>query len=65
MYQFNVQGMNCGHCVKSITAAIMALDSDATVDVALASRTVRVQSSHPAQALLEAIQGKGYPAKLA
>ncbi|APP99913.1 copper resistance protein CopZ [Pseudomonas amygdali pv. tabaci str. ATCC 11528] len=65
MYQFNVQGMNCGHCVKSITAAVTALDSEATVDVDLESRTVQVQSRQPAQALLEAIQEKGYPAELA
>ena len=65
MYQFNVQGMNCGHCVKAINAAVTALDSAAKVDVDLASRTVRVQSSQPAEPLLEAIREKGYPATLA
>ncbi|MBM0137561.1 cation transporter [Pseudomonas alliivorans] len=65
MHQFNVQGMNCGHCVKSITAAVTAVDSAAKVDVDLASRTVRVQSSQPVEPLLKAIQEKGYPATLA
>ncbi|MCP2076037.1 UNVERIFIED_ORG: copper chaperone [Pseudomonas lini] len=60
MQTFNVQGMSCGHCVKAITQAVRAKDPAADVQVDLGAKTVQVQSSLPADAVLEAIKEEGY-----
>ena len=44
MQVFKVQGMSCGHCVRAVSAALLALDADAQVDVDLAGGEVRVES---------------------
>ncbi len=38
----NVEGMSCGHCVKSVTNAVSALDGVESVDVSLEAKTVTV-----------------------
>ncbi|WP_339478565.1 MULTISPECIES: heavy-metal-associated domain-containing protein [unclassified Pseudomonas] len=65
MQTFNVQGMSCGHCVKAITQAVQAKDPAADVRVDLGTRTVQVQSSLPADAVVEAIKEEGYEASVA
>ncbi|MCE0463176.1 MULTISPECIES: heavy-metal-associated domain-containing protein [Pseudomonas] len=60
MQTFNVQGMSCGHCVKAITQAVQARDPAADVQVDLGAKTVRVQSSLPADTLAEVIKEEGY-----
>ncbi|UZE24460.1 cation transporter [Pseudomonas sp. B21-056] len=60
MQTFNVQGMSCGHCVKAITQAVQARDPAADVQIDLGARTVRVQSSLPANILIGVIQEEGY-----
>ncbi|EJL03259.1 MULTISPECIES: heavy-metal-associated domain-containing protein [Pseudomonas] len=65
MQIFNVQGMSCGHCVRAITQAVQAKDPAADVQVDLGSRTVRVQSSLPADAVAEVIKEEGYEVSLA
>ncbi|WP_207283517.1 heavy-metal-associated domain-containing protein [Pseudomonas sp. FW300-N2F2] len=60
MQTFNVQGMSCGHCVKAITQAVQAKDPAADVQVDLGAKTVRVQSSLAADAVLAAIKEEGY-----
>ncbi|MBI6925523.1 heavy-metal-associated domain-containing protein [Pseudomonas putida] len=65
MHVFTVEGMTCGHCVKAVTQAVQALDSAAQVDVDLASKQVRVDSSaNPAQ-IRAAIEEEGYQAESA
>ncbi|AXA55842.1 heavy-metal-associated domain-containing protein [Pseudomonas thivervalensis] len=60
MQTFNVEGMSCGHCVKAITQALQAKDPAAHVRIDLGAKTVEVQSSLPANAVVEAIQEEGY-----
>ncbi|ALI06753.1 MULTISPECIES: heavy-metal-associated domain-containing protein [Pseudomonas] len=60
MQTFNVQGMSCGHCVKAITQAVQAKDPAADVQVDLGAKTVRVQSSLAADAVLAVIKEEGY-----
>ncbi|MBT2338264.1 MULTISPECIES: heavy-metal-associated domain-containing protein [Pseudomonas] len=60
MQVFNVQGMSCGHCVKAITQAVQARDPAADVQIDLGAKTVQVQSSMPADAVIEAIREEGY-----
>lgn len=62
MQTFKVQGMSCGHCVKAITQAVQAKDPAADVQVDLGAKTVQVQSSLPADAVLAAIKEEGYEA---
>ena len=60
MQTFTVEGISCGHCVKAITQAVQAKDPGADVHVDLGPKTVRVQSSLAADAVLAAIQEEGY-----
>jgi copper chaperone len=48
--------------VKSVTAAVQALDPAARVDVDLAQGVVQVESGQPAAALAQAIGEAGYEA---
>ncbi|WP_095109497.1 heavy-metal-associated domain-containing protein [Pseudomonas sp. Irchel 3E20] len=65
MQVFNVQGMSCGHCVKSVTQAIQAKDPAASVNVNLAAKEVGVESRLSADEVISLISAEGYPAKLA
>lgn len=58
--KFNVEGMTCGHCVRSITRAIQALDPDAVVDVDLAGGTVVIEAGLEASLAIAAIESEGY-----
>lgn len=55
-----VQGMSCGHCVASITAAVSPLPGVIGVDVALSAGTVRVDGTADRQAVTAAIEDAGY-----
>lgn len=65
MQIFNVQGMSCGHCVKTITQAVQAKDSMAEVHVDLSTKTVQVQSSLSTDTLVEVIKEEGYEVSVA
>jgi copper chaperone len=60
MYELQVEGMSCGHCVKAVTNSVKALDQDAKVDVDLGSKTVRVESGAALHAVKAAIADAGY-----
>jgi len=63
MISFTVQDMSCGHCVRSITQAVQALDAQAQVSVDLASHQVSIQSATATtQQLQQAIEEAGYTA---
>jgi len=61
MYELQVEGMSCSHCVSRVTKSVQALDSGAKVDVDLKSNTVRVDSSADLNAVTAAIAETGYP----
>lgn len=63
MQIFTVSGMSCGHCVRSITQAIRALDAAAEVQVDLGASEVRVASRLDAEQLQQAIRAQGYSAQ--
>lgn len=63
MQVFKVQGMSCGHCVRVVSAALLALDADAQVDVDLAGGEVRVESRLSAEQVLAALREEGYEAQ--
>lgn len=60
---FQVNDMSCGHCVSTITKALMALDREAQVEIHLGSRQVEVRSCNADAAELQrAIKEAGYNA---
>ena len=59
-YQFEVQGMTCGHCERAVTNAIQELDPQAQVRIDRAQNRVDVDSSQPREALAAAITEEGY-----
>lgn len=61
MYQLEVQNMTCGHCAATVTKAVKAIDSAATVNVDLAAKTVAVSSSAPLDVVRSVIAEAGYP----
>lgn len=63
MQVFKVQGMSCGHCVRAVSAALLALDADAQVDVDLAGGEVRVESRLSTEQVLAALREEGYEAQ--
>lgn len=65
MYQLQVEEMSCGHCVASVTKAVKAVDAQASVEVDLASRQVKVQSGAPLEAVKAAIADAGFPVSAA
>ncbi|MCF5736689.1 heavy-metal-associated domain-containing protein [Pseudomonas syringae] len=63
MQLFNVQGMTCGHCVRAVTEAIKNDDPTADVQVELASKQVKVQSSLSPERIVSLISEEGYQAQ--
>ena len=61
-----VQGMSCGGCVKSVTAALTHVPGVSTVDVDLQAgrATVTGDFPHGGDPLVLALTAAGYPAKL-
>jgi copper chaperone len=60
-HRFDVQGMSCSHCVRSVTDAVRRLDPAARVDVDLQQGKVAVESALAREPLREAIRDEGYP----
>ncbi|MHC0053072.1 heavy-metal-associated domain-containing protein [Actibacterium sp. D379-3] len=62
MRKFTVPDMSCGHCVAAIEKAVKAADPAATVVCDLGARTVAIDSTSAAPALIAAISDAGYGA---
>jgi len=60
MTTFEVKDMTCGHCIKTITHAIQALDPAAKVQFDLASQLVQIESASSEAELSQAIADAGY-----
>lgn len=65
MQLFDVSGMTCDHCVRTVTQAIKAIDPAATVQVDLDAKQVWVDSAAAAATLTAAIEAKGYQVYIA
>ena len=62
MIELKVENMTCGHCVSTVTKTLKTVDPEATVDVDLEAKRVRVETRQPVDLLTEALDKAGYPA---
>ncbi|MGO4335730.1 heavy-metal-associated domain-containing protein [Labrys sp. KB_33_2] len=60
MITLKVPEMSCGHCAKTITGALKAVDPGAAVDIDIGSQTVTVASAADEGKLRAAIAEAGY-----
>ncbi len=57
---FEVQGMTCGHCERSVTQAVQAVDAQAQIKIERAANRVEIDSQASREALSAAIAEEGY-----
>lgn len=55
-----VEGMTCGHCIRTITKAIQVLDASARVTVNLAEKTVVIDGDINPAFAEAVIEAEGY-----
>jgi len=60
MIELNLPTMTCGHCVRTVSETVQGVDAAAKVNVDLATKTVRIESSHPRQQFERALSEAGY-----
>lgn len=61
--KFSIPDMTCGHCKAVVERTIIDIDSDASVVVNLGSHTAEVETTAPAEAIIEALKTEGYAAE--
>jgi copper chaperone len=62
---FDVSGMTCGGCARSVEKIIQKADADSKVTVDLASGRVEAETKADPSALAAALTAAGFPAKAA
>ncbi|CAK7192074.1 Copper chaperone CopZ [Commensalibacter sp. Nvir] len=60
MKTYNIKGMTCQHCVKTVKEALRKLPGVKTVDVDLKQGTVSVEGDVEKSAIKKAIEKEGY-----
>lgn len=61
MIEFELQDMTCGHCAGMVNRTVKLVDSAAKVEVDVASKKVKIESSEDRAAFVEALTEAGYP----
>lgn len=61
MYELQVEEMTCGGCAAGVKRSVQAIDSTAKVDVDLAAKKVRVETSADLETVTSAITEAGFP----
>jgi copper chaperone len=57
---FTVPDMTCGHCVKTITGAVLAAYPNAKVEIDLGTKHVTVENAGDRAAVASVIEAEGY-----
>jgi copper chaperone len=60
--KLRIDAMTCGGCARSVTATIKDVDPNAKVDIDVAAKLVKVESSEEQQKILDALAEDGFPA---
>lgn len=63
MLRFHVPAMACGGCAKSVSKALLAVDSEARIEIDLPTRHVQVDTKLSDEALLAVLEQAGFPAE--
>ena len=58
--EFEVKDMTCGGCANAITRAVIGIDPTAKVEIDVAAKIVKIDSSVPEKQLLGVIEGAGF-----
>lgn len=61
MYELQVEGMSCNHCINAVTKAVREVDAGAKVDIVLAEQKVSIASGADLQRIKSAVEDAGYP----
>jgi copper chaperone len=59
-----IENMTCGGCARSVTKAIQSIDPAAKVETNPAERAVKVETSAPPAAILQALDEAGFAAAM-
>ncbi|MBE0531607.1 MAG: cation transporter [Rhodospirillales bacterium] len=66
MLKLKVEGMNCGHCVKSVTEALSGVAGvKKVVEVSLERGEAVIDGTANAAALIAAVEERGFEAQVA
>ena len=60
MLVLKIPSMSCGHCVKTVTETVKAIDPHARVDIDLASKTAKIDTVADAVKVTSALAEAGY-----
>jgi copper chaperone len=60
MIELTLPTMTCGHCVRTVTETVHAIDADAKLDIDLPTHQVRISSAQPAERFAAALTEEGY-----
>ncbi|CAB3803492.1 hypothetical protein LMG28614_05833 [Paraburkholderia ultramafica] len=58
--QFEVKDMSCGGCASAIIRAITSIDPAVKLDIDVAAKMVKIDSSFPQNQLVAAIEATGF-----
>jgi copper chaperone len=61
MLEFTIASLSCGHCARAVTEAVHEVDPAARVEVDLAGKQVRVETSATPDRVVAALAEAGYP----
>lgn len=61
MIELNLPDMTCGHCASTVAQMVKFVDAQATVEVDLKTKLVKIQSNEDRADFAEALTEAGYP----
>jgi len=60
MIELKLPTMTCGHCVRTVTETVRAVDANARLEIDLPAQRVRIESLLERQAFERALIEEGY-----
>jgi copper chaperone len=60
MLELILPTMTCGHCVKTVTETVHAVDAKAVLAIDLPTHRVQIESAVPAETFRAALADEGY-----
>lgn len=63
--QLKIEGMSCGHCVRSVKEALESVEGVKSADVSLEQKSAAVEHEADIAALIHAVEEEGYRVQVA